>query len=252
MTEAFLLGFGLIVGSFLNVVIYRLPQKQSIVTPGSRCRICFTPIRPLDNIPLLSFLILRGRCRFCKGPISVRYPAIEFVTGLLFILLYFKFGITPLFVVYTLMVSSLLVIALIDLDHKIIPNIITIPGVIVGFFLSLWILPITPLDSLLGLTLGGTMFYVIALVWRGGMGGGDIKLIAMIGSFLGLQGAIFTMFSSALLGSVIGVILILLRKKGRKDTVPFGPFLAVGAIIYIFYGDELIHGYLNLFYSNMY
>jgi leader peptidase (prepilin peptidase)/N-methyltransferase len=150
------------------------------------------------------------------------------------------------FAIYALMVSTLLVVALIDFDHKIIHNIITLPGMLIGLGLSLGISPITPLTSLLGLLGGGTLFYLIAVVSKGGMGGGDIKLIAMIGAFLGWQGALFTIFSGALLGSLVGVTLMLLGKKGRKDKVPFGPFLSCGAILFMLSGDDLIQWYLNL------
>jgi leader peptidase (prepilin peptidase)/N-methyltransferase len=237
---------GSIVGSFCNVVIYRLPQEKSIVTPGSQCRSCGNSIRPWDNLPLLSYFLLKGRCRSCREPISVRYPVVEFISGMLFMWLYFKFGFSMSFAVYALMVSALLVVALIDFDHKIIPNTITLPGIAVGLGLSVWALPITPLASLLGLLIGGTLFYLIALVSKGGMGGGDIKLIAMIGAFLGWQGALFTIFSGALVGSLVGMMLMLLGRKGRKDKVPFGPFLSCGAILFILSGDDLIQWYLNL------
>ena len=245
--EIIIFAFGLIIGSFCNVVIYRLPQGKSIVTPGSQCRSCGSPIRPWDNIPLLSYFLLRGRCRFCKEPISTRYPTIECISGMLFVLLYLKFGLSMTFSVYALLTSALLIVALIDLDHRIIPNIITLPGMAVGVGLSMGVLPITPLASLFGLMIGGAIFYLIALVSKGGMGGGDIKLIAMIGAFLGLQGGLFTIFASALLGSVVGLMLMLLGKRGRKDRVPFGPFLSFGAILFMLCGDGLIQWYLNLF-----
>jgi leader peptidase (prepilin peptidase) / N-methyltransferase len=238
--------FGLIIGSFCNVVIYRLPQGKSIVTPGSQCRSCGHSIHPWDNIPLLSYVLLRGRCRFCKEPISIRYPAVELATAILYVLLWYEFGFGLPFVLYGLLTSALLVVALIDFDHKIIPNIVTLPGLAMGLGLSLWTLPITPLDSLLGLLIGGTLFYLIALVSKGGMGGGDIKLIAMIGAFLGWQGTLFTIFSGALLGSLVGVMLMLIGRKGRKDKVPFGPFLSGGAILFILAGDDLIRWYLDL------
>jgi leader peptidase (prepilin peptidase) / N-methyltransferase len=150
------------------------------------------------------------------------------------------------FAIFALMASTLLVVALIDFDHKIIPNIITLPGMVIGLGLSLGISAITPLTSLLGLLVGGTLFYLIAIISKGGMGGGDIKLIAMIGAFLGWQGALFTIFSGALLGSLVGVTLMLLGKKGRKDKVPFGPFLSCGAILFMLSGNDLIQWYLNL------
>jgi leader peptidase (prepilin peptidase) / N-methyltransferase len=238
--------FGLIVGSFCNVVIYRLPQGKSIVLPGSQCRLCGNSIHPWDNIPLLSYFLLKGRCRFCREPISPRYPAVEFISGVLYMWSYFKFGFSMSYAVYVLMTSTLLVVALIDFDHKIIPNVITLPGMLIGLGLSLGISPITPLTSLLGLLVGGVLFYLIAVVSKGGMGGGDIKLIAMIGAFLGWQGALFTIFSGALLGSLMGVTLMVLGKNGRKDKVPFGPFLSCGAILFMLSGDDLIQWYLNL------
>jgi leader peptidase (prepilin peptidase)/N-methyltransferase len=238
--------FGLIIGSFCNVVIYRLPQGKSIVTPGSRCRSCGNSIHPWDNIPLLSYALLRGQCRFCKDSISARYPAVELASGILYVLLWYKLDLGLPFAFYGLLISALVVVALIDFDHKIIPNTITLPGMAIGFGLSLWALPITPLASLLGILIGGSFFYLIALVSKGGMGGGDIKLIAMIGAFLGWQGVLFTIFSGALLGSLVGVMLMLLGKKGRKDKVPFGPFLSGGSILFILCGDNLIHWYLDL------
>jgi len=162
------------------------------------------------------------------------------------VLLWFKFGFSIPFAVYAALTSTLLTVALIDYDHKIIPNNITLPGIVIGLGLSVWALPITPLASLLGILIGGTFFYLIALVSKGGMGGGDIKLIAMIGAFLGWQGALFTIFSGALLGSLVGVTLMVLGKKGRKDKVPFGPFLSCGAIIFMLFGDDLIQWYLDL------
>ena len=238
--------FGLIIGSFCNVVIYRLPHGKSIITPGSGCRSCTAPIRPWDNIPVLSYLLLRGRCRACKERIAPRYLFVELTSGVLYVLLWRRFGLTTPFTVYALFTSSLLIIALIDLDHKIIPNIITLPGIAVGLGLSVWALPITPQTSLFGLLVGGALFYLIAVVSKGGMGGGDIKLIAMIGAFLGWQGALFTIFSGALLGSLVGMMLMLLGKKGRKDKVPFGPFLSCGAVLFMLSGDDLIQWYLNL------
>jgi leader peptidase (prepilin peptidase) / N-methyltransferase len=244
--------FGLMIGSFCNVVIYRLPQGASVVTPGSHCPSCKIPIRPWDNIPLISYLLLRGLCHACKEAISLRYPVVELVSGVLYVLLWLKFGLSIPLLVYAALTSALLTVALIDYDHKIIPNTITLPGIVIGLglsilsLLSIEVLEITPRSSLLGVLLGGTFFYLIALVSKGGMGGGDIKLIAMIGAFLGWQGAFFTILSGALLGSLVGVTLMALGKKGRKDKVPFGPFLSIGAILFILWGDDLIHWYLNL------
>lgn len=238
--------FGLIIGSFSNVVIYRLPLGKSIIFPGSHCRSCSARIRPWDNIPLFSYLLLRARCRQCWEPLSLRYPCVEFLSGVLYVLLWYKFGLSLQLIVYAILTSSLVVIALIDFDHKIIPNSITLPGILIGFGLSFWALPITPLNSLIGLFAGGIFFYLVALISKGGMGGGDIKLIAMIGAFLGWQGVFFTILVGALAGSVVGLGLMSLGKKDRKDKVPFGPFLALGAILYILAGDYLISWYLQL------
>ncbi|MBI3327061.1 MAG: prepilin peptidase [Nitrospinae bacterium] len=244
--------FGLIIGSFCNVVIYRLPVGESIITPGSRCRACSAPIRPWDNIPVLSYLLLAARCRACGEHISLRYPCVELVMGGLYILLWLKLGVSLPLVGYALLNSTLVIVALIDLDHQIIPNIITYPGMVVGLGLSFRALPLNPLmgspllASLVGLLAGGIFFYAVALVSRGGMGGGDIKLIAMIGAFLGWQGTLFTILVGALTGSLVGIALMLLGKKGRRDKVPFGPFLSLGAIVFTLLGDDLIDWYVRL------
>jgi leader peptidase (prepilin peptidase)/N-methyltransferase len=237
--------FGLIIGSFCNVVIYRLPVGESLIAPGSHCRACKTPIRPWDNIPVLSYLFLRGRCRACGTPFSPRYPCVEFISGVLYTLLWHQFGFNVLFMIYALLSLTLLVITFIDFDHKIIPNVITLPGMVIGLTLSFLVLPITPIDSFIGLLGGGFFFYIIALLSRDGMGGGDIKLIAMIGAFLGLQGVLFTILIGALSGSLIGLSLIISGKKIMKDKVPFGPFLAFGSILYILFGDQIIAWYFQ-------
>jgi leader peptidase (prepilin peptidase) / N-methyltransferase len=237
--------FGLIIGSFCNVVIFRFPLGQSIVSPGSHCRTCLSPIRPWQNIPLFSYFLLRGRCRVCREPISPRYPAVELASGVLYVLLWLKFGLSLPLVVYALFSSALLVVALIDLDHKIIPDVITLPGMVLGLVLSPWALIPTPLASFIGLLAGGLFFYIVAVISKGGMGGGDIKLIAMIGAFLGWQGVFFTIFVGALAGSVVGMRLMITKKKGRKDKVPFGPFLSFAAILYTLVGDNIVHWYIQ-------
>lgn len=242
--------FGLMIGSFCNVVIYRLPAGESIITPGSHCRACSRPVQPLDNIPLLSYALLAGRCRACQERIPPRYPCVEFASGALYALLWHKYGLSLAFAACAFLSSILLVVALIDLDHQIIPNVITLPGMLVGLGLSVRALPIplllgsSLLASLTGLLAGGLLFSAVALISRGGMGGGDIKLIAMIGAFLGWQGAFFTIFVAALAGSLVGVALMLLGKKGRKDKIPFGPYLSLGAIVFTLMGDELIAWYV--------
>ncbi len=237
--------FGLMVGSFLNVCICRLPVQKSIVTPPSSCTHCQKPIKAYDNIPLLSFVILRGRCRYCGGAVSWQYPAVELITGLLFLGLAYRWGLSVQTFVYALLVCILLVVSVIDLQHQIIPDKITLPGMILGLGLSLFsLLPVDLVQSLIGLTVGGGILYAVAIVSRGGMGGGDIKLMALLGIFLGWQKVLLTIFLGVLLGSAVGIALMLLKSKGRKDKIPFGPFLGLGALISIFFGQEIIDWYL--------
>jgi leader peptidase (prepilin peptidase)/N-methyltransferase len=240
-------GLGLIVGSFLNVCIYRLPARKSIITPSSFCPHCQQPIRAYDNIPVLSFLILKGRCRHCGGTISWQYPMVEAVTGLLFMGLAYKWGFSGRALIYGLLVCALVVVTFIDLHHQLIPDKITLPGMALGLGLTfLSLLPVDWAQSLLGLALGGGILYLAALLSRGGMGGGDIKLAALIGVFLGWKKVLLTIFAGVSLGSLVGLGLILFRGKGRKDKIPFGPFLALGAIISIFWGREIIGWYLSV------
>ncbi len=239
-------GLGLMVGSFLNVCIYRLPAHKSIITPPSSCPHCQQPIKAYDNIPVLSFMILNGRCRSCGGAISWQYPVVELITGLLFMGLAYKWGVSIQALIYALLVCALVVVSVIDLQHQIIPDKITLPGIALG--LGFAFLPVLPLDwrqSLLGLVLGGGILYLAALLSRGGMGGGDIKLAALIGVFLGWRKVLLTIFAGVLVGSLVGLGLILFKGRGRKDKVPFGPFLGLGAVISIFWGWEIIGWYLS-------
>ncbi len=244
---------GTIIGSFLNVCIYRLPRGLSIVSPSSRCPSCNTPIRPYDNIPIMSFLLLGGKCRYCKSRISIRYPLVEALNGIMYVLSVWRFGLgphTPLVFAYC---SALVVITFIDLDFQIIPDIITIPGIAVGLIAGSLFFP-DPFDrgfvlgfkdAAIGLASGGMLFLVIAVLSRGGMGGGDIKMMAMIGAFSGWKSVLLTTFAGSLLGSVIGISLMVFKGKGRKTKIPFGPFLALGAIISLFYGQEIAAFYLS-------
>lgn len=247
---AFLIGIAF--GSFSNVCIYRIPKKISIITPQSQCPFCNTKIKPLYNIPIISFLILGGKCHYCQSHISWRYPIVETITGLIYLFLYLKFQLSPLLFIYALLCSSLIIIAFIDLEYKIIPDIITLPGILIGLIIS-FIFSYTPLThSIKGLLIGGGLFYLIAILSRGGMGGGDIKLIAMIGSFLGWEKVLLTIFLGSLSGSIIGIILIILRKKGRKDTISFGPFLSLGTIVSIFFGNYLISLWFSIILGQLY
>jgi leader peptidase (prepilin peptidase)/N-methyltransferase len=240
---AFLLGT--IIGSFANVCIYRLPWHRSLIFPASHCPHCQQSIRPQHNIPILSYLFLGGRCAYCQINIPWRYPFVELLCGLLYVFLYKQFGVSIIGVVLTTLATILLIVTFIDLDHQIIPDVITVPGIAAGLLASSFLTPIGVLNALIGTFLGGGLFFLVAVLSRGGMGGGDIKLIAMIGAFLGWQAVLVTIFLSALLGACVGIFLILFKKKGRKDPVPFGPFLAMGAIMAMVWGTDLIYFYAH-------
>ncbi|MFP3869773.1 MAG: prepilin peptidase [Syntrophobacteria bacterium] len=240
---------GASVGSFLNVCIVRLPRGDSLISPGSRCPNCQTPIRFYDNIPLLSYLLLRGKCRHCKTRISPRYFVVELLSALMSLALFFIFGLTVEYAVYLLFFSALLVIVFIDLDTFTIPDMITLPGMLLGVAASLILPRMTLLQSLLGLLAGGGILFLVAAGYqllrkREGIGGGDIKLLAMIGAFLGPPGVLYTLFGSSVLGSVAGVLLMLRQKRGGGTMIPFGPFLALAAMSYVFWGQALVHWYL--------
>ena len=237
--------FGLAVGSFANVCIYRLPRKESVVVPGSHCPACHSTVRPLDNIPLISYLILRGKCRNCAIRISPIYPTIEAITAVLMLAGLLKFGTSLEFLVYAVVATSLVIITAIDIEHQIIPDVITLPGIAFGLIVG--ICAIGYKDSLLGLFLGGGLFYLLAVLSNGGMGGGDIKYIAAVGALLGWQKVLLVIFIGAFLGSIVGLFLITIQKKSRKSTIPFGPFLAAGTLITLFYGNSLIRVYLECF-----
>jgi leader peptidase (prepilin peptidase)/N-methyltransferase len=242
--------FGTIIGSFLNVCIHRIPQGKSIVSPPSHCPRCETPIRFYDNIPLLSFIILRGRCRKCGSPISLRYPLVEFLMGLFSLILLFRFGISTLYLIYLAFFASLTLISFIDLPCRIIPDVISLPGIVIGLVISFLHPQLSIIDSLIGVLLGGGILYVVASVYhlvtkREGMGGGDVKLLAMIGAFIGWKGVLFTVLCSSFIGSIVGVTLMLLSSADSKYAVPFGPFLSLGAIIYVLWGEAMITWYLG-------
>jgi len=245
----FLLGAA--IGSFLNVCICRIPAGESVVFPPSRCPSCLKPIRWFQNIPVLSFLALRGRCASCGVSISLRYPLIEALSGLFFTLVFYRFGWQAVTLVYWLFVAALIVITFIDLDHQIIPDVISLPGIVVGFlcaFVTPWL---SWIDSLLGILLGGGSLYLVAvgyemLTKKEGMGGGDIKLLGMIGAFLGWKAVLPVVFISSLLGTVVGVPLMLAKRADGKLAIPFGPFLAAAALLYVFWGPSLIRWYIYL------
>jgi len=215
------------------------------------CPKCGNVIRFYDNIPVLSYLWLKGRCRNCNEPISIRYPLVEIISGLFSLCVFLIFGLSLEGIIYYVFISMLLVITFIDIDHQIIPDALSIPGIPAGFIASFVIPSLTYMDSLLGILAGGVSLFLVAWIYelikgKSGMGGGDIKLLAMIGAFTGWKGVLFTIFISSAVGTLTGIIIMLRTQKGLKLAVPFGPFLSIGAIIYIFFGSQLIYWYLNL------
>lgn len=250
MIEVVSLLFGALVGSFLNVCIFRLPRGESIVVPGSHCPHCKIPIQFYDNIPLISYLLLRGRCRHCRAPISFQYPLIEGIAALSSFILLMRFGPSLNYLFYFSFIAALIVITVIDFFHQIIPNVISIPGIGVGILGSLIIPHISFFDSLKGMVLGGGILFLVATLYqwlfkREGMGGGDVKLMAMIGAFLGWKAVLLTILLSSLIGSMTGMGVMAFKGKDFKYAIPFGPFLSMGAVISLFYGEEIINWYLN-------
>lgn len=243
---------GSLIGSFLNVCIYRMPRGLSIISPSSRCPSCSMPVKPWDNIPVLSFLILGGRCRHCRKKISVRYPLVEASNAFLYMSVLWKFGVGWNFLIYAALVSSLIVITFIDLDFQVIPDRITLPGIPIALIAGSFLLPdpfmradrLGYTASLIGFLAGGGFFYLVAVLSRGGMGGGDIKLMAMVGGLMGWKSVLLTTFAGSLSGSIIGIFLMLFKGKGRKTKIPFGPFLAFGTLVTLFFGQEILLWYL--------
>jgi len=245
---------GSIVGSFLNVCIYRLPRNISIVLPSSRCPSCQVLIKPWDNIPILSYLLLGGRCRICKSRISPRYPLVEFLNGAIYAGILWRFGLewhTPVLCVFC---SALLVISFIDLEFQIIPDKITLPGIPLGLIAGSFLFPdpfmidaaLGYKASLIGFLIGGGFYYAIALISRGGMGGGDIKMMAMVGAAMGWKAVLLITFLGSFTGAIIGLFLMVVKGKGRKTKIPFGPFLALGTLVTLFYGQEMmVYWYLG-------
>jgi len=243
---------GALIGSFLNVCIYRLPRGESIAWPGSHCPSCGKAIEFYDNIPVLSYFWLTGRCRACRDPISIRYPLVEAVNAAGYLTILWTFGPTWTTVLYAILFSALLVVTGTDLTHKIIPNVVTLPGIAIGLIGGATVLPVGLINALLGVAVGGGILWVLAwaspyLFGKEGMGGGDIKLLAMIGAFLGWKPALLTIMIGSLTGSVIGISLIALRFMKRDEYIPFGPFLVLGALLSMFFAQPLLNWYQGLF-----
>lgn len=243
--------FGLCIGSFLNVVIYRLPLGQSLATPPSRCRQCGYSLRWFDNIPVLSWLFLRGRCRKCGTSVSWQYPLVELITAALFVLVVWLTPMGPLVAARLILVCILIALFGIDLEHQILPNVITLPGIVVGLLFSL-IAPPGLKDALIGAVLGGGILYAIAAgyyLWRReeGMGMGDVKMLAMLGAFLGWKAVLVTLVFASFSGAIVGMGMMAVQRGGMKYALPFGTFLALGAVAAMFAGDPLIAWYAGFF-----
>jgi len=250
---AFLLGA--VIGSFLNVVILRLPEPEtSIAFPPSHCPHCQTPLRWFENIPILSYLVLRGKCGHCQATISPQYPVVELLTALLAVAVLAAFGISVTAVGMFVLCAALVTIIWIDIHHQIIPDVISLPGILLGFLFSFVSTFVSWQDSLIGLLAGGGFFYLISLSYylirkQEGLGGGDIKLLALLGAFLGWQSLLFIIFISSLSGSIVGLIAMRSQKKGGSTRIPYGPFLALSGMVYLFFRpqiNELFQLYLHL------
>ncbi len=255
---------GLITGSFLNVCIYRIPRGISVVHPSSRCTSCGAPVKFHDNIPVLSYIMLMGKCRSCKAKIPVRYPLIELLNGILYVMVLKEFGYGSPWIlpVYLIFVSSLVVIFFIDLEYQIIPNSITLPGIPIAVILGSTILP-DPLAqsnllgfraSIAGFLAGGGSFYLLAVLGKvifkkDAMGGGDIKMMAMVGGLLGWKGVILTTFLGSLLGSVAGISIILLKGREWGGKIAFGPYLATGALVTLLWGQDIFFLWLSYLHA---
>jgi len=245
------LAVGLIVGSFLNVCIYRLPRQESINWPGSHCTTCNRSLSWYENVPVVSWVVLRGRCRTCHDPISVIYPAVEIITGIVFLAAYELYGLTVLTVVRIAFACAMVVLFAIDLRHRILPNVITLPGIVVGFVASLW-LPPGWQSSLIGLVIGGGVLFAIGELYyrtRGveGMGMGDVKMLAMIGAFLGWPLMLLTLILASFSGAMFGAAMIASGRGGAKAALPFGTFLAVGALVAAVAGQPIVDWYLAFY-----
>lgn len=241
---------GAVWGSFANVIILRWPKNESVVKPRSRCLKCGTLIRWYDNIPIFSWFILRGRCRKCGERFSFRYPLVEFLTGLLFLAAFWKFGLSWTSLEMLFFLFGLVVVTFIDFDHFLLPDIFTLSGIVLGLLGSFINPERTVMDSLLGIFLGGGFLWALAYFYylvrnEEGLGGGDIKLLAWIGAVLGWEAVPFVIVASSISGSIVGLIVAYRQKKGMKTMIPFGPYLAFGAVLYIFAGESLAKLYVT-------
>jgi leader peptidase (prepilin peptidase) / N-methyltransferase len=255
VTDAFALTalalMGLVIGSFLNVCIHRLPRRTSIVSPGSQCPQCGYALRWYDNVPVLSYVLLGGRCRGCKARISARYPIVELITMAVFVAHGLVFGIDIILVPRLLFACALIVLFAIDLEHHLLLDVITLPGIVVGLAFSL-LLPPGIQSAIIGVLVGGGVLWLIGEAYyryagEEGMGGGDVKMLAMIGAFLGWKLAVLTLVFSSLAGSLVGLLVIATRRGGMKYALPYGTFLAIGALVASLFGDQIVAWYTGLY-----
>jgi leader peptidase (prepilin peptidase)/N-methyltransferase len=242
---------GLLVGSFLNVCIHRIPKRLSIMWPSSRCGSCDRPLDWYENIPIASYLALRGRCRTCQARISLRYPIVEAITAAAFVLQYEVLGLTPLLAVRLVFVCVLIVLFAIDLEHQLLPNVITLPSLAVGLVAAL-VLPPGIMSAVIGALVGGGILFAIAegyfrLRGEEGMGMGDVKMLAMVGAFLGWKLTLLTLVLASFAGSFAGIALLVSRKGGMKAALPFGTFLSIAAFTASVAGDWILAWYMGLY-----
>jgi len=244
--------FGLVIGSFLNVLVHRLPRGESVIRPGSRCPACGAPVRGRDNIPLLSWLLLRARCRDCRAPISPVYPLVEVVNGALWSLCFLRAPSYPDFLAAAFLVSACLALLLIDAEFQLLPDAITLSGIAVGIALSFFSVTRTPLSAALGAAAGAGGLFAVAFVYekiagQEGMGLGDVKMLGMVGAFLGPSGVVVTVLLGSVAGSAVGLGLMAARRGSMKTALPFGVFLSLGAVASLFFGEPLVAQYRGLF-----
>ncbi|WP_211653931.1 prepilin peptidase [Planococcus alpniumensis] len=239
--------FGLVFGSFYNVVGLRVPKKQSIAYPPSHCTNCERRLTAIDLVPVFSYLFLKGRCRTCGSKIHWVYPMMEAITAVLFTIVFLKFGLTPELIIGLLFVSLLVIITVSDIAYMLIPDKVLLPFAAVLLILR-FVIPLDPWwDSLVGASVGFSVLLLIAILSKGGMGGGDIKLFFVIGLVLGTAGALLTLFFASFIGAIAGIILLRVRKQGRKTPIPFGPSIALSAVLVYLWGEQFIGWYFNLF-----
>ena len=240
--------FGLVIGSFVNVLVHRLPRGESVAFPGSHCPACGAPVRAYDNIPVLSWLILRGRCRDCRAPIAIRYPAIELANGVLWVAVFFRAPAWADFATGAFLTSACIALLAIDAEFRILPDRITLTGIAVGIALSFFSHLRTPISAIGGAALGAGGLYLLAFLWeklRGveAMGMGDVKMLGMVGALLGVPGVVLTVLLASVAGSLVGLVLVLAKRGSLQTALPFGVFLSLGAIAAFFWGPAIVEFY---------